>query len=300
MKLIKFLILLAALTMQALAQKSNSGLRTLSIASVRTNEALVYKLDRQGKGLDLGQTMTALRSRLDVAFRASKKFNVIEDADIGRIVDRIQSQTGSGLFDPKSLAKEGKLKSAEFLVFLEIDHFLDSETTNSFRDGGHGYRRRLELSGVVKINNTTTGESFSGGDIKSEETDTITARKDQSIETAKLEYLLPKIFKDFTEKVVQATEESVFPMKVLDVDDGVVTINRNNRSGLVVGETLSVFGPGKIRKDDDSGGDYRIRGALIGKVRITATDSDSSQAQIVEEKEKGKIQAGCFLRRITN
>ena len=58
--------------------------------------------------------------------------------------------------------------------------------------------------------------------------------------------------------------------------------------------------PGKVIKDEDSGSERRIPGAFIGKARITSTDNDFSQAQVVEEKEKGKIQKGCFLRRITN
>lgn len=300
MKLLKSLIILAVLTAQALAQNPTSGLRTLSVAAVTTNQALVYKVDRKGKALDLGQTMGSLRTRQEVAFSESKKFKMIEDAGAGALVERLVAQNASGVFDPKTLPKEGKLKVAEFLVYVNVDHFVDSEATAVFADGARGYRRRLQLSGTVKIINTTSGEIFSGGDVNSEVKDSITLPQGETIETEKLENLLPKLFKDFTEKVVQSTETSVFPMKVLDAEDGVVTINRNNRSGLVVGETLSVFGPGKLIKDEDSGSERIIPGAFIGKVRITSTDNDFSQAQIVEEKEKGKIQKGCFLRRITS
>jgi len=293
-----FTLLVASLVCTTTIQAAEPTLKTIYIAPVTTNAALEIKTEKKGKALDIGQVVSGLQNRLNAAFTRTKKFNVIDDKSAGRMDERGQLQRNvPGVYDTKTVPKEGKFKAAGFAVLVEVDHFLDSAVEATFADGGRGYRRRMQVSGVVKITSTETLEQLDSSDIMSEVKDVITLPAGEVIEKERLEELLPGLLKDFSEKVVQATESSVYPMKVLDVTDGVVTINRNDRSGLQEGEVLTVLGPPKTFKDEDSGQMVKAPGAYLGKVKITLMTPQLSQAQILEEKEKGRITAGCFLAR---
>ncbi|MBI3869680.1 MAG: hypothetical protein HY299_14250 [Verrucomicrobia bacterium] len=291
------MVILFIATTSSNGEEKSLGPKRVAIGQVSTNDALSVKSDRKGKTVDMGQVLSALQQRLNVVFVQSKKFDIVEYRDVGRRVDDIDTQKESGVFDSKTLAKRGRLRAAEFIVETTIDHFLDSEVDQPFADGSKGYRRRLQLSGTLKIVNTETGSMMDASSINSETNDVIVLPAGQVIEKQRLEELFPALLNDFCDRVVQSTENSIYPMRIIDVEKKLVTINRNDKSGLKKDEILKVLGPPKVIKDEETGREIRRPGAALGEVRITELDPNYVQAEIIKETQEGAIVKNAFLKR---
>lgn len=293
----KTILAIFAAVLVASLSEAAQGPKSISIVEVRTNEALRVKSEYKGKGLSIGQVVSALPEHLNAAFTSAGKFSVIESRDIGRTIDDNNTKRATGEFDTKTLPKRGKLKAAQYEITVDISHFLDNEHEDTFAGGSRGYKREISLAGTIKIVNSETAEMEYSGSVKSEVKDATVLPAGEKLNTQQFEKLIPELLDEFSTKTVQFTVEKLYPLKVINREGDDVDINTDISSGLKVGEMLLVYSPEKLITDEDSGKTRRISGALIGKVSITLVDANECKGKIAEEKEKGKIVPKSVLKR---
>jgi hypothetical protein len=87
--------------------------------------------------------------------------------------------------------------------------------------------------------------------------------------------------------------DDVFPIKVLDKDDKIVTLNRGSQSGLHIGQIFDVFVLGKEIKDPTTGEVLGRDDIKAGRVAINSVREKFSKASILDDT---GITPGAILR----
>ena len=267
-------------------------LKSISVGQIFTNRALIASKGQSGEGLSLDQVCQSLRSQTQSALQSTGKFEVLEEEHAGDLFERAQTQQSSGDFDTKTAPKVGKIKAAQYVVHITINQFLDNEVRAKLADFSNAYKRRFQIGGTFTLEDTTTGSNLVSKTIFVETNDAIVLRSGDVFEPRQTERVLQILTEQFGSNVATTTIDRIFPLKVLSVHDGVVTLNRG---GLKDGVNYTVFAPPTTETDPDSGQIISVPGKEIGHIKIKGSDTIPSQSEIVDETEKGKIQKGCIV-----
>jgi curli biogenesis system outer membrane secretion channel CsgG len=307
MKIVSLLLLTGALALPSITASgapdlgsAAAGLTTLQIGMVKTNQALVADMDRKGRALELSRVMLSLNKKLHAALTQQRKFNVLARADLKVLLDEQDlGSAGGGIIDPATAAEKGAIKGAQYSAVLEINHFLDQTQTAAFATGRSGYRRRLQMAGVLTIANSSTGDTLDASDVKVETNAVRITEVNIAADGEQSDELLNDVATDLAQKVAQRTVEVIFPIKVMDREDNTVTVNRGDNSGIQLGEILTAYGPSKVITDPESGQKIQRKGVKIGSVKVTSVEPTYLQAEVFEEKEPGKsVAKGAVLSRL--
>ena len=86
----------------------------------------------------------------------------------------------------------------------------------------------------------------------------------------------------------------VFPIQVLDKNEGVITIDRGEGSGVKVGQVFRIYSVGKELRDPGTGKVLGHDETIVGKVAISELHSKFSTAKILDDT---GIAVGAILRR---
>jgi hypothetical protein len=164
-----------------------------------------------------------------------------------------------------------------------VDSFLEENVEANFGTGRKGTKRRFQFSAQAKVYDASTGELLDAPNFQIEKTDTIITDGTQVSDAKRNDELMPATARAMAEKIAFRVIDVTFPAKVIDVEEKVVTINRGDGTGINVGEVWAVFGPSKNITDPDTGTVIKRKGRLVGKVKITSVDADSSQGDVVED-----------------
>lgn len=277
MKLFRLLSALAvaglALTPFASAQDAAPGKKSLAIINIKATPAVVQRMNNQGVGLALEQVVQALNSQVTDRIVNSRRFDVIDRGEVEAYV-REAGATG-GIF---------KFEKADYVLTIELDSFNDRTETKNFASlGKTSVLRVVEASAVAKLTVGTTGKLFATANIKvaARDTETTGTKSTNKVGEAS-DDLINQATRDLAHKLALRAVDFVYPARVLAKRDKVVTINRNDQSGIAVGQTWDVFVQGDELVDPDTGERSREE-VHVGKVRVTRVTPQNSQAEIVED-----------------
>lgn len=261
----------------ALAQKE-----TLAVRSVDATPALKLDTERKSKTLEMQRVLQSLDGHLISALGGTRKFSIVGRTDLKELQKEVDL-AGSGLVDGATAPAANAVKGAKYTLITSVDGFLDENSTQDFGTGRRGIKRRLQISAQAKIYDTATSELLEAPNLQVEKVDV--ALVDAAVQTdgQRNDELMPALAKELAGKIAARTIDVVFPAKVIDKEEKVVTINRGDGMPIKVGETWQVFGPTKVIKDPDSGAEIKRKGKLVGKVRITSVEAAYSQAEILED-----------------
>jgi predicted RNA-binding protein (virulence factor B family) len=84
------------------------------------------------------------------------------------------------------------------------------------------------------------------------------------------------------QKIASRVADAIFPARVIGKRDKVVTINRNDTSGIKVGQVWEVFTLGDELVDPDTGEKTREE-ISVGTVKIARVTPQNSQANILTD-----------------
>jgi hypothetical protein len=176
-----------------------------------------------------------------------------------------------------------------------VDNFLEENVEQTFAGTGRkGVKRRFQLSAQAKVYDASTGELIEAPNIQIEKVDAIINDGTQVTDAKRTDDLMPALAREMAEKVAIRVVDVAFPVKVIDVEDKTVTLNRGDGGGIKAGEVWTVYGPSRNITDPDTGTVIKRKGRLMGKVKITSVDPDSSQGEIIEGE---GIAIGAILNR---
>ena len=277
-------------TIPALAQKKE----VLAIGKIEPTKALAEDMQRKNRTIEMRRVIEAMDSHLISALAQTRKFTLVGRSDLADLLKE-QDLGDSGIVDAESAAEKGKVKGAKFRLVTTVDSFLEENVEQVFAGTGRkGTKRRFQLSAQAKVYDASTGELLEAPNVQIEKVDAIINDGAQVSDAKRTDDLMPALAREMAEKVALRVVDVAFPVKVIDVEEKTVTLNRGDGGGIKAGEVWTVFGPSRNITDPDTGAVIKRKGRLMGKIKITSVDADSSQGEIVEGE---GIAVGAILNR---
>lgn len=260
------------------AQTDVKGKPGIVVIPAKATEGLVEDMAQFGDR-GFSRILDALNGHLEAAVASSRKFTVLEREHLTDLLD-----------DPAKLNQSLQLRANDYGMLININSFVDqTEQLDNL------VRRRIQISGIVKIVGGKTAEVLDISDIQISTNmlrqltaDVITTRA-----IAEMDALLPTAARAFTDASVERLLDVVFPAKVVDVDGTTLTVNRGS-GYFKTGDTVKLFGKEKIIVDPDTGEEMRIKGKRIGDAKVT--DVDVTYAQL-ETSPEIAVPVGTIVRK---
>jgi len=202
------------------------------------------------------------------------RFRVFERNKLDEILAEQGLQRAIG-FEQRDIAIEG----VDYLIYGSITDF--TIETEEFNTGSVSTFKVTTRFGVdVKIADASTGE------IRRAETITVVTEDGSGIRTRDFSQAdlnssgLVDAQRKVAKLVTALLAESIFPIRVVDVDQGEVYINYGD-SILSVGDTVRVMREGRELIDPETGRRLGSTENIISTARITETTGEFSKAEII-------------------
>jgi curli biogenesis system outer membrane secretion channel CsgG len=281
-KLLKRLLAFAAVgilsTLSSVAQKRE----VLAIGRVEPTASLAEDMKRQNKSIEMRRVIEAMDGHLISALAQTRKFTLVGRSDLDDLIKE-QGLIDSGVVDPETGAEKSRVQGAKYRLVTTVDSFLDERIEAEFAGGRKGSKRRLQFSAQAKIYDASTGELLEAPNFQIEKLDARIRDGGERSDARQNDELMPATAREMSRKIAAAVVDVGFPAKVLEKEDKTVVINRGAGLGMKVGDVWNAFGPTRTLTDPDTGTVIKRKGKLIGKVKITDVEPDSSEGELVED-----------------
>jgi len=270
---------------------AQGGKETLAVATVGATPALKEDMNKRGMGASFGRVLESLDQHLVTSLAQTRKFTIVGRKGLLKDVVAEQDLAQSGLANAATAPEAGQLKGAKYTLTATMDSFLENSEVASFAEG-RKMKRRFQISAQAVIVDTTTGEVFDTANVQLDKTDIVDMPANVSEKEigARTDELMPVLARELAEKISAITVASVYPVKVIDVEDEkVLTLNRG-ASLFSEGDVVEIYGPSRTVTDPDTGDVIKRKGKSVGKARITSVEPAYSQAELIENS---GVKVGC-------
>ncbi len=272
---------------QGQADAAAAGKPRLAIREIAASKAVQVQAGAEGALNVLNQIVEGADPQLMTAIDGTRRFELVARADLPSVIKE-QNLAESGnvnTLDPQA-AKALQLAGAAYLATVTIDNFQDvTERTvlpGQFGDS-QAERRTIQIQGVVKIFNSTTGTLYRSTAVTLNESavDEVLAGAQQ--QGRKTNALIGKVTSLFAAAAANAITESLAPAKVIGYTMGQITFNRTADSGVKTGQIWEVLAPGQEMVDPDTGESLGSEEIRVGWARVTNAGPRFSNAQAIED-----------------
>lgn len=222
------------------------------------------------------------------AIAQTQKFRVIEREQMRNLVNE-QALARSGMTTSRNRGKMGGFEGADYLIYGSITalsarkkaDFGSTMLMGAFTKDKNGagaqtcYSGEVSLSLDIKITDRDTGQIRYVKRIDEvQKSGTICGAGVPEANAAAL-------FRSAADKVATGLVTTVFPIKVADVSaDGTITLNYGE-GAVKIGDKLTIFVPGKVIMDPDTGQPMGNSETRLGLVLITDVQSRLSKAKAI-------------------
>lgn len=224
-----------------------------------------------------------------------RKFDVLERerlSDVAKELDFGESEYA----DVAKCVQLGQLLNADYVVIPTIRNmYIMYEERDVPYVGGTSREYRAQIGTQVRVVDVATSRIASSNigesDFKERE-----PRRD--IDKVKFAVnLLSNIYTDSAKKETEAIIDAVYPIKVLALNGGDITINRGKGS-LEVGEKLALFRGGELLVDPDTNEVLGSQEIGIGQIEVVDVKPKFSVARIIALEEGQAVQKRDIARRL--
>jgi curli biogenesis system outer membrane secretion channel CsgG len=257
------------------------GKDTIGVGAVKPTAALRADMVARGKELAFDRVIQSMDGHITSTLVQMRKFQVVSGSDMNDIV-QIGTKGDAGGFDPATVPAAARLKLPKYLVITSVDSFLEENATARFRDGTKT-KRRFQISAQARIYDTTTGEILESSNLQVERVEVLDKEASEVTDAQRTDEMMPLLARELSEKVAWRTADVIFPAKIIDLEEKVVTINRGDTFALAVGDVMDAYAPAREVKDPDSGETIKRKGKKVGVIRITEVEPTYSQGEISED-----------------
>lgn len=247
--------------------------KKLAITKITANEALRTRMAKQGVGLSLDTVLQALESQVYDRVVNTRRFEVHERADADALATE-SAATGNAF----------TFEGVDYLLTIRVDSFNDRVETRKLAALGKTIRARVvELSAVAKVTEVATQRAIVTTNFQVSQRDAENRSENTTERVGEAsDALMIAATRDMAQKIATRAADAVYPARVLAKRDRTVTINRNDQSGVKVGQVWEVFILGEELVDPDTGDKSREE-VFVGKVKISRVTPQNSQAEIIED-----------------
>ena len=275
MKLFKIIssLALGALLIGSVNAQEAPGKKKLAITKIAPTESVKARMAKQGVGLSLGSVLEALDSQVYDRVLNTKRFEILERSDADALAKEQQAAGNAMQFN-----------QADYILTIRVDGFNDRMETRTLAALGKTVTARVvELSAVAKITEVSTQRAVASTNfqVSRRQADQLSGNTTAKVGESS-DVLLTDITREMAQKIASRVADAVYPARIIGKRDKVVTINRNDTSGIKVGQVWEVFTLGGDLVDPDTGDKTREE-VFVGKVKISRVTPQNSQADIVED-----------------
>lgn len=265
---------------------------TIYIGDLTVKPSVTEMAGKKKRLTELKRVSDSLESQLISALNATRVFQLVEQSGESGGEQERESAPVPGDPDDKEAAQAGRAAGAKFAFLPQIDGFEDkSETTEHRAIGRASLSRRLFLSAVVQVVDTTTGKLLP-------ESPSVQLAKTEEVEYARIGQLsgsdevIVALAKEMANKLSQEVVALLRPAKVLAVTGRQVLFNRGSDAGFLKGDLVEIYSVQNV-KDDDTGELFRNE-VSVGQAVISRIEKNQSYATISGD-DLG-ITKGCVVR----
>lgn len=263
------------------AQDAAPGKKKLAITKITATDAVAKRMSKQGVGLSLDSVLQAFDSQVYDRVLNTKRFEVIERSDADALAKESAAAGEAFAFN-----------KADYILTIRVDSFNDRMEERKLASLGKTIRARtIEISAVTKITEVATQRAIASTNFKVSKRDSENRSENTTQRVGEgSDDLLIQAVSDMAQKIASRAAEVISPARVIGKRDKIVTINRNDQSGIKIGQVWEVFILGDEMVDPDTGDKTREE-VLVGKVKVTRVTPQNSQAEVMEDTgvDKGAI-----------
>ncbi len=276
-----FLLLTAAVILLAPAQAQEK--KKLAITKIAATDALSKRMAKQGVELSLDSVLQALDSQVYDRVLNTRRFEILERSD----ADALATESAAA-------GEAFNFNKADYLLTIRVDSFNDRMEERKLASLGKTIRARtIELSAVAKITEVSTQRAIASTNFKVSKRDSENRSESTTARVGEgSDDLMIQAVGEMAAKIAMRAADAVSPARIIGKRDATVTINRNDQSGIKVGQVWEVFAIGDELVDPDTG-EKSLEEVYVGKVKITRVTPQNSQGQTLEDT---GIQRGAIVR----
>jgi len=290
--LITGLMILFSATLCSGQDLTHGAKDTILIGRLQVQPSVKDMAAKQGRDTELNNITESLETQLINALSATGVFQIVERKRKGDI--ELEQAFAAVAVNPndKNAAKSLQMAGAKFAFLPQVDGYEDlTEVVQYNAIDRHLQRRKMFLSVVVQIVDTTTGELLPNAPSvqlhKVVEEDMLRSGTPMASEAAVIE-----LAKEMANKLAQKAVGSLKPAKVLDITGKDVFINRGSEAGINIGDLVEIYVTQDI-KDPDTGSVFK-KEVSVGQANVTRVDPMDSYATITGDN-LGVVK-GCVVR----
>lgn len=293
--LLVFLLLSLVLSPAALsaAELGQGEKATVFIGELKVQQSIIDRANRLNRSLELNRLVQSLDSQFISSLNATRLFQLVERKRKGDL--ELEQGFAAVAVDPndRNAAKAGKMAGAKFAFLPQVDGFDDlSETIEQRAIGRTAIERKLFVSVVVQVIDTTTGELLPESPaVQLSMTESVSAQQGQA-QTG--DQVIVELARETARQLSQELASLLRPAKVLASTGRQITINRGTEAGFRKGDKLEIFATRSI-KDEDTGEMFSEE-FKVGDATITRIDKKQSTA-VVDGEDLG-IAKGCIVKAV--
>lgn len=278
-QLITFLVAIcAAFSLTIYAQEDSGKTNEAPRLSVRSIRRPLIGVKTIYANANVGDT-SAFEDMLLTALVNTRKFEVIERS---RMRDILREQTfseDSGLVEGR--VKKGQIKGVDYLILGKITHGGLNNSSMSF--GGEFATRseNAELAVDLRVVDAQTGELLIADTVrKSTRIGGGIAIKGIGRSRRQSDYW-GDVMRATADAVVEEIVASIFPIKVLTIQEDNMIILNYGAGMLERGALLDVFALGTRIVDPETGEDYGAEESKIGRIQVVSVQERFSKCQLM-------------------
>jgi curli biogenesis system outer membrane secretion channel CsgG len=285
--LVIVLVILAWGSICALAQKPQSPKSKVTVA------IMDFKLAKKIEpGLQATIRTSVLTEKLKTALAATRKFEILERQDVDMLADEVRF-AHSKMGDPSHGPKNGKMVGADFMITGEISLI---QANSGSRPIPSTDRYNQITSGTIiadiRIIDTQRASVVAAAKIEASSSRSIitTSSSPGTVDDLFMEDLQRQLVDKMANKVI----ETVFPIKVVQIDGGLVYLNRGEGGGLAVGDQVTAYELGKELIDPDTGENLGASERPVAVMEVTEILPKFTKAKVINGA--GNIANGMIVR----
>ena len=269
------LALLSAVLLLAPSTRAQeaTGKKKIAITKMVATPSLEARMKKQGVGLSLGSVLEALDSQVYDRVLNTRRFEILERSDADALATEAAATGQAFAFN-----------KADYVMTIRVDSFNDRMEERRLASLGKTIRARvIELSAVAKITEVATQRAVASANFKVLKRDSENRSENTTVRVGEAtDDLMIQAVGEIAQKIAVRAADVVSPARIIGKRDRIVTINRNDQSGIAIGQVWEVFTLGDELTDPDTGEKSREE-VLVGKIKVTRVTPQNSQAEILED-----------------
>jgi hypothetical protein len=276
MKLYRLLLAFLAVGLAStsvISAQTGGGKKSLVITKITSTEAVAKRMAAQGVSLSIEQVLQALDSQVYDSIVNTRRFDVYDRSDADALLEEAGATGGTFIFS-----------KADYVLTIRVDSFNDRQETRKFASLGKTMMSRVvEASAVAKVTVGATGLVVGTANIQVAVRDS-ESRSQNTVDRVgeASDDLINQATRELAKKLALRAVDFIYPARIIAKRDQIVTINRNDQSGIKVGQVWEVMVLGDDLVDPDTG-EVMHEEVFVGTVKVTRVTPQYSQAEIVED-----------------